>query len=197
MTWIITLCVVFFISFNLYNHQVWVYEMEEKPWGTDFQRLPVKGNNLKQVKSPGSYIEPVLREDKVTTEESSLNGNRKIGESVLKAEPVVVVPIVEPKAPPLWPSKEFYDNDRITTQLKHRPRSVIDAEAKGETIPMKTILFYSGIGGWQVKKGQHTFIEQKCPVNYCSLTDNRQDAATADAVIFQHGGTRPWTTRPS
>ncbi|XP_053384052.1 glycoprotein 3-alpha-L-fucosyltransferase A-like [Mercenaria mercenaria] len=91
----------------------------------------------------------------------------------------------------LWPDKEFFDDDRIVNQLKYKVKWLNETEP-----PLKKILLYTGFGGWQVKRGRQTFIDQKCNVNACELIDQRPAAKTADAVLFNASPQRPWTERP-
>lgn len=95
--------------------------------------------------------------------------------------------------PPLliWPDDEFYDNDRILSQLQYTATPKLD----GGTVPLKKILVYSGTGGWNIRSGRQQFQEQQCRVNTCEITDRKSDAETADAILFNHP-TRPWANRP-
>lgn len=96
---------------------------------------------------------------------------------------------IKPKV--LWPDTDQYDNDRIVNQLKlkHIWKNKTDP-------PLKKILLYTGFGGWQVKRGRQTFLDQKCNFNTCDLIDQRGAADTADAVLFNASPHRPWTKRP-
>ncbi|ESO97562.1 hypothetical protein LOTGIDRAFT_152652 [Lottia gigantea] len=88
-----------------------------------------------------------------------------------------------------------HSQDRIVNQMEFIPENVKQFKTN-EEMPMKTILLYNGFGGWQVKRGQQTFIEQKCPVNRCILSSDRQKAADADAVLFSQSPSRPRFNRP-
>ena len=50
---------------------------------------------------------------------------------------------------------------------------------------LKKIYLPNGLGSWQVKAGRELFIEPKCPVDRCTLTGHRDDAATTDAIILK------------
>jgi glycoprotein 3-alpha-L-fucosyltransferase len=100
--------------------------------------------------------------------------------------------VIYSKPPSLWPSLDNYEDDRILKQLNHKPVSVDNVHS----IPMKTILLYNGYKDWGVKPGRATFLEQKCPVNNCQLTDSRRAAHSADAVLFRQNPRFPWFRRP-
>lgn len=76
----------------------------------------------------------------------------------------------------IWPGAGH--GDRIENQLLIPKRSL-----RGEHL--KKIYLPNGLGSWQLKRGQKVFLEQKCPVDNCWLTDKREDAATADAIMFK------------
>ncbi|XP_045174448.1 glycoprotein 3-alpha-L-fucosyltransferase A-like [Mercenaria mercenaria] len=98
-----------------------------------------------------------------------------------------------PKLPGLWPELENYEDDRIEKQLNYRPVSI---DTSTTSIPVKTILLYNGYKDWGVKAGRQTFLEQKCPISHCQLTDNRRYASSADAVLFRQNPRFPWYRRP-
>ncbi|CAC5391957.1 E2.4.1.214 [Mytilus coruscus] len=97
----------------------------------------------------------------------------------------------------VWFSDDYYDDDRIVAQMRFKPPYIIEAEKKKVQVPLKTILLYHGFGGWALKKGQKTFEDQQCPVQQCTVTDDRRSAETADAVMFHHSPSKPWTKRPN
>ncbi|KAH3882516.1 hypothetical protein DPMN_006456 [Dreissena polymorpha] len=86
----------------------------------------------------------------------------------------------------VWPDKDFYENDRIVNQLQHIPDWVAKAGERKEEIPLKKILLFNGLSNWDLKRGRQTFIDQKCTVNTCEVTDNREALKDADAVLFHH-----------
>lgn len=99
-------------------------------------------------------------------------------------------------------------NDRITNQLMFVPHNYEDLKAEGK---YKTILLYNGLGPWNVKQGdiiclslyytilihlfiyllyniiegRQLFINNKCPVNTCQVTANRDKASTADLILYK------------
>lgn len=73
----------------------------------------------------------------------------------------------------IWPG----DGDRIEDQLLIPKRSL--------NASLKKIYLPNGLGAWQLKRGRKVFLEQKCPVNNCFLTDKRDDASSADAILFK------------
>ncbi|XP_052212476.1 glycoprotein 3-alpha-L-fucosyltransferase A-like [Dreissena polymorpha] len=95
----------------------------------------------------------------------------------------------------VWPDKNFYENDRIVNQLKHQPDWVAKAGESKEEIPLKKILLFSSLSNWSLKRGRQTFIDQKCTVNTCEVTDSRDAATNADAVLFQ-SPQASWPNRP-
>ena len=78
--------------------------------------------------------------------------------------------------PDIWPGR--YIGDRIESQLM-----IPDADPTDAAI--KTIYLPNGLGSWQVKAGRRLFLDQKCPVDRCSLTGKRSDAEKADAIMFK------------
>lgn len=96
----------------------------------------------------------------------------------------------------IWFGEDYYADDRIVAQMRYKPPHIIEAEKKGEKVPLKTILLYHGFGGWALQRGQKTFQDQECPVQHCTVTDDRRAGKTADAVMFHHSPSKPWTTRP-
>src|SRR6218665_1446104 len=49
---------------------------------------------------------------------------------------------------------------------------------------LKKILLYSGLDAG-MRRGQQRFLEHNCPVNQCTLTDDLEEASTADAILFK------------
>jgi glycoprotein 3-alpha-L-fucosyltransferase len=89
----------------------------------------------------------------------------------------------------IWPTRN--NGDRIEEQLMIAPRYLVndpaslnDAPVK-KVAPLKKIFLPNGLNAWQVKGGQKLFLEQKCPVDRCALTAKRDDAATADAILYK------------
>ena len=76
----------------------------------------------------------------------------------------------------VWPAANA--GDRIEQQLMIGPSDQFST-------PIKKIYLPNGLSSWQVKSGQRIFLDQKCPVNSCSLTGRRDEAATADAIMFK------------
>ena len=90
-----------------------------------------------------------------------------------------------PSPPQVWPSLENFNDDRILAQLRFAPQSRKQKRWMVETKPLKKILLFHGLKNWDIKPGQQTFLEQKCAVNTCSLTDDRRQISSADAVLFK------------
>ncbi|XP_059156391.1 glycoprotein 3-alpha-L-fucosyltransferase A-like [Physella acuta] len=85
----------------------------------------------------------------------------------------------------IYPKSENYDDDRILAQLRFVPRSVQNLLQSGSTVPLRKIFLYNGLGGWDVKYGQESFLEQKCAVPYCEITDSRSSLQEAHVVLLQ------------
>ncbi|XP_029636394.1 glycoprotein 3-alpha-L-fucosyltransferase A [Octopus sinensis] len=112
----------------------------------------------------------------------------------------------------LWPGNIWDVGDRIQAQLKYIPPNYIPdkyprkqpEEINGGNFrlrdetgqkkepahvmrKLKTILIYNGFSVFQQKHGQDTFLDYKCPINTCYLTDDRTKRSSADAILFYHG----------
>ncbi len=85
-------------------------------------------------------------------------------------------PLPAEKIVNIWPGR--FNGDRIENQLMIPYSGPSDA-------PIKTIFLPNGLGSWQMKGGRSVFLEKQCPVDRCSLTAKREDAATADAIMFK------------
>lgn len=185
VTWTLSVVLFLLFTFNFYNRAIW---LPGTSTGSTFTWMPNHGEpeerfNKRNYIGKIPYIEvaPLLRN--VTTENVPL---RFPVTEVIKNDKNVV-----------WPNAKYYENDRIVNQLNYKPASLNNQQHSNTSVPLKTILLNSGFGSWQVKRGQQTFIDHKCLVNTCELTDNRGLAETADAVLFHHSATRQWTHRPS
>lgn len=88
----------------------------------------------------------------------------------------------------IWPVGRL-KGDRIEEQLMIPSRDIDATPGDGTSFPvkpkLKKIFLPNGLGSWQTKSGQKVFTEQKCPVDRCSLTSNRDEAANADAIMFK------------
>jgi len=189
LTW--TTSVLFFLvlTFNFYNHGVWQAHVARAtvPWGhVSIAGKPIGHTNHHhdgttehgvRKSAANVTIGAVLEELKVTSAILSKKMNQYTNKDVV------------------WPSHQFYDNDRIVNQLKYRPQRASKAASVTQEVPLKKILVFSGLGGWAVKRGRQTFVEQQCGVTTCELTDNREEASKADAVLFSHSPGRAAHTR--
>ena len=61
----------------------------------------------------------------------------------------------------------------------------------------KTIVLYNGFGVAQVKRGREIFVENKCQVSNCFLTDDRAHMVDADAALFHHAAISVNGPRPT
>ncbi|BFZ15757.1 hypothetical protein BsWGS_18796 [Bradybaena similaris] len=84
----------------------------------------------------------------------------------------------------IYPSEEYYADDRIVSQLNFVPESVKRQLREGG-VKNKKIFVDSGLSGWGLEAGQKTFLEQKCKVPYCELTDDQNYVSTADVALFK------------
>ena len=91
--------------------------------------------------------------------------------------------------PRILPDLQNYNDDRILSQLEFKP--AVNTNGR-----LKKILLFNGYESWDVKPGQQTFLEQKCPVSTCELTDNKNEGISADAVLFRHVPRMTWFNRP-
>ncbi|CAL1533707.1 unnamed protein product [Lymnaea stagnalis] len=88
--------------------------------------------------------------------------------------------------PQVYPNLLDYSDDRIVSQLSYVPRVLSEQlKTKSGDVKLKKIMLFNGIGGWDLKHGQQTFLDQKCRVPYCEVTDNKDDLSSADVVFFQ------------
>ena len=185
VTWALSAGCFFLVTFNFYNRHVWVITPQNRPWGHDFDTA--KEHNKIHHPAMPRYSLMLNTSDRIPP-----NENVTLDRLVKERELPTKAPPAQPKLL-VWPDNEFYDNDRILNQLKFTP---LPQQGNGGDIPpLKKILVYSGVGGWGVKRGRQQFIDQKCRVDTCEITESKNDAATADAVLLQHP-TKPWTTRP-
>lgn len=81
----------------------------------------------------------------------------------------------------LLPSEDP-NNDRITNQLMFIPPNYEQMKTENRN---KIILLYNGLSQWNVKGGREVFLSNKCPVDTCTLTDNREMAAKADMLLYK------------
>jgi hypothetical protein len=85
----------------------------------------------------------------------------------------------------IWPELGPACEDRIEEQLMIGPEINPDADQDEADVPLKKIYLPNGLSSWQVKGGRGLFLEQKCPVDRCVLTGRKDEAATADAIMFK------------
>ncbi|XP_058984902.1 glycoprotein 3-alpha-L-fucosyltransferase A [Musca domestica] len=73
-------------------------------------------------------------------------------------------------------------SDRIVNQLMYVPTNYEEIKSSGK---LKTILLYNGLGPWNVKAGRDVFLRSKCPVDTCTITASRDQANTADMILYK------------
>lgn len=92
----------------------------------------------------------------------------------------------------IWPEEVSGSNtdpniDRIVNQLMFVPLNYNPNHylPRGK-LPLKKILLYFGKNGWgDLMLGRRKFLQDKCPVNTCFITDQTDQIESADAVIFK------------
>lgn len=103
----------------------------------------------------------------------------------------------------IWPDPDIPYDDRILDQLlfvpehlkvKATPTSDEPANATDPPAPLKAILMWSGIG--DLKGGRTRFLEDKCEVDTCHVTDNAALIEKVDAVVFNFDPVYYTWTRP-
>ena len=91
----------------------------------------------------------------------------------------------------IWPQTEEPWDDRITNQLMFVPP---DYSGDGK---LKKIVYYYELPSWhKVKLGREAFIQDQCPVDTCTISVNKAEAADADAIIFWDNFKEPKHARP-
>ena len=175
-SWVLLIVFLFTIVFNFYVN-VWVQDPASSR-ASKYVWISESPNNLE-----------------------SYSSNLSFGNFTLKTvldRPMVATPrTTTTQQPPLvWPSLNHFADDRIVSQLTYKPNVITELERESKKIPVKTIVLYNGYKDWGVKPGQQTFLEQRCPVSACSLTDSRRHAASADAIVFRQDPRFPPNHRP-
>ncbi|GAB6029232.1 hypothetical protein CHUAL_005000 [Chamberlinius hualienensis] len=148
-------------------------------------------NNLNFIsRKPTDYVGDFFNDKQVTPE--TKYWFMKDGQ--LRPEAAPVDPNTSQRLARLWP--EEADDDRIIDQLMFVP------PASPNDKKLKKILLYTGLRDWRpIKAGRQSFVENRCPVDTCEVTADRNEADVADAILFndhftlghQHGEKpRPW-----
>lgn len=192
VTYAITGFGLLLIVFNVYHHDIWgpVYHPQDPPWRAERAKRPLPRDDGKKIHDHVSLANrgKVLS---VKNQDPLFRVNKSLSHEELGRD--FALTIDAPRG--IWLEWDHYSDDRIVAQMRHRPKSLIEA-ANEEDVPLKTILLYHGVGHWNIRKGQEQFKHQKCPVNRCTVTDDRSLGRDADAVMLHHSGARPWTKRP-
>lgn len=172
LTFGLTVCIGVLVAINVYNIDSWTPNPSSSPWSRQSHlELDAAG---RAVRLPSLYLDESedlgISLDKVDV--------RKTTERRLLTRSNV------------WPNPADPDDDRIVRQMRYVPRSLLKAN-QSDQHGSKVILVYTGMGGWAAQPGQQTFLEQKCPVNRCYVTANREFQDTADVLLFKHGVSVP------
>lgn len=97
---------------------------------------------------------------------------------------------IDKRVAKLLPSEDPLD-DRITNQLMFIPSNYEEIRESGR---LKTILLYSG--QWDTEEGRDVFVKNKCPVDTCTITHQRDAASTADLIIYKDSFLHTGVSRP-
>lgn len=90
----------------------------------------------------------------------------------------------------IWPHEDS-QNDRIVNQLMFVPPVEQPKPKK-----LKKILFYYGLGSWNLKPGRDIFINSKCPVDTCTVSASQSEAPHVDAILYKDRFIHPGHVRP-
>lgn len=94
----------------------------------------------------------------------------------------------------LWPHEDP-GSDRISNQLMFVPPTSSAGESNGQRL--KKILIYNGLGSWApLKPGRDVFTQSRCPVDTCTITSEKAQAADADAILYKDHFVNPGHPRP-
>lgn len=141
----------------------------------DQQPNPKEQFELEEVEELSSTLPDIGQEEQSSSNSSSNSAFRRHGLPwYIKDDGYR--PLPEETVLTIWPGRN--NGDRIENQLMIPDGGPPDA-------PVKRIYLPNGLSAWQVKSGRKVFLDQKCPVDRCSLTAKRDDAATADAIMFK------------
>lgn len=80
----------------------------------------------------------------------------------------------------LFPNEDP-QTDRIQNQLMFIPPNYEKMKEKGN----KMILLYNGLNQWHIRPGREVFLNNKCPVDSCTITGDRSQAASADMLLYK------------
>lgn len=79
--------------------------------------------------------------------------------------------------------EEDPQSDRILNQMMFVPPNY-DPSRRKEM--MKTIYMPTIPAWWEIERGESTFVDLKCPVDACRITDHSQERENADMVLFNN-----------
>ena len=176
VTWLGVAFLCCLVTFNLYYRNVWLFARgSERLWGTNFDsgETHLLFHHSKFKVNSNTTVVPLNKMNRVSTRHWF-----KPSKS-------------------LWPNVDGYEDDRILKQMKFKLSDPVTSNVNSTVPPpLKKILVYTGLSGWHLARGRQTFYDKKCNINACSLTDNRNQASSADVILFNQSPARHWTTRP-
>jgi hypothetical protein len=202
VSYAISSLILFLLGINLYKHNVWLYQPSDQsePWKNVYQRektqLKYTDNKFHDhVRRVGQFV-PITNTTGIVQPPIIVTMDHNV--NIVTEQSMVTMASIKNTIhhSGVWYSPLDYTDDRIVSQLKHIPRSISDLEKQGKSVPLKQILVYHGVRSAGVKRGQDRFKDDQCPVNQCTITDDKKLGSTADAIFFSSSPARPWTQRP-
>lgn len=167
---------------------------EKKPKKTKANPKKSEGDAKQQdKKGEGSFYEEVYQENahkdsgaylqdtENTNEESSMALPWYFSTGERYPKPAIRNRKTNKRVARLLPSEDPA-NDRITNQLMFVPTNYEQMRAENRN---KVILLFNGLSQWNVKGGREVFLSNKCPVDTCTLTENREMASKADMLLYK------------
>ncbi|XP_045174204.2 glycoprotein 3-alpha-L-fucosyltransferase A-like [Mercenaria mercenaria] len=163
--WVVILLTgLIFIDFKVYDNS---YLVNDQPLRKMFNQTTVGQTTQSNFTKIVSYLQTFTKR------------------AVIKSQKLWATEAVKENLELLWPSREFYENDRITNQLNYRlgNESKSNNKLSDKGVKLKKIYLDSGFGGKRL--GRWVFLEDKCNINTCEITRDRKYTDTADALFFQ------------
>ncbi|KAL0275930.1 UNVERIFIED_CONTAM: hypothetical protein PYX00_003641 [Menopon gallinae] len=199
-----------FLIVNIHQKAIWAHTFQ-----TDLEILPgkkISPSNLRKSKGFFGKLYWESEDDSTRTEDGNLVNDYTdqqrektdsspadlqkpwfLKDGVRRPTPARINKKTGKRLARLWPHEDWHD-DRIVNQLMFVPPQ----QQKKQTKPkkLKKILFYFGLGSWNLKPGRDVFINSKCPVDTCTVTASQADAPTADAILYKDRFVHPGHIRP-
>ena len=171
---LVTFCFIIFILLNFYMNA----------WASN-------NSNVKRLPKLSHYSTKVAKRDNNIRPRTDNDISVTIGQLPLPPTPATTT-----RPQNVWPNLQNFNDDRILAQLNFTTPKRKQRKWVRQRTPLKKILLLQGLKGWEVKRGQQTFLEQKCAVNTCILTDDKRYGSLMDAVVFKQYPSRVTFKRP-